>query len=64
MSGEQSVAEDKFERITLHGNNIRPTGEYSCHLQSTFDTLRPRIPEEEGIQRWVRHQRKKLLNQL
>ena len=47
----------------LHRNDILLLGSVSCQLDGRFHSFRAGIPKEESIQRLVRHDRKKLLDQ-
>lgn len=49
--------------LTLHGNDILSPSKLTRHLERGLDGLGPRVPEEERVERWVRHEREQLLDE-
>jgi len=52
-----------LRKLTLHGDNVLPTGDHPCHLEGCFDGLGTRVPQEERIKRRVRHNWEEFLDE-
>ena len=50
--------------LTLEGNDVLPASNIPSEFDCTLHRFRPRVPEVEGIQRWVRHYGKQPFDKL